>query len=109
MLSESILMAAAAALVLASGSGQAATAPCAPKNADPVDAVRRMYAAAMAGDRAGTVGAFAPEGFLFDGGARFSPEAITDLILKGEAAGLKPQWAVVAPESHTACDLAWAT
>jgi hypothetical protein len=94
---------------LAFGAGPASAATCAPPGAVPVDAVRQMYAAAMAGNRAGTIAAFAPEAFLFDGGARFTPEAITDLILKGEASGMTPQWNIMDPESHTACDLAWAT
>jgi hypothetical protein len=94
---------------LAFGAGPASAATCAPPGAEPVDAVRQMYAAAMAGNRAGTIAAFAPEAFLFDGGARFTPGAITDLILRAEAAGTTPQWNIVDPESHTACDLAWAT
>ncbi len=97
-----------AALALGGGPTFAGAA-CAPKGSEPVDAVRRMYAAAMAGDRAGTLAAFAPDGFLFDGGARFTPEAIADLILKAEAAWTKPEWTVVGSESHAACDLAWAT
>jgi hypothetical protein len=68
-----------------------------------------MYAAAMAGDRAKTLAVFDPEAYLFDGGVRFTPEAITDFVLKTEAAGTKPYWAIFDPESHTACDLAWAT
>jgi len=68
-----------------------------------------MYAGAMAGDRAKTLAAFDHDGFLFDGGVRFTPEAITDFILKAEAAGTRPQWRIEGVESHTACDLAWAT
>jgi hypothetical protein len=99
--------AAVAAVAIAAGAAQAAT--CAPAGADPVDAIRQMYAGAMAGDRAKTLAAFDPEAYLFDGGVRFTPEAITDFILKAEAAGTKPYWAIFGPESHTACDLAWAT
>ncbi len=99
----------AAALALAASVGTAAAQTCAPASAEPVDAVRQMYAAAMAGDRAKTVAAFTSEGYLFDGGARFTPEGIADFILKAEAAGVKPRWNVVAPESHVTCDLAWAT
>ncbi len=94
-----------AALLLPAG---AACAACAPKDASPVEAVRQMYAGAMAGDRARTLAAFDPDGFLFDGGKRFTPEAIADLILKSEAAGITPSWAVEGVESHTVCDLAWA-
>jgi hypothetical protein len=95
--------AAVAAVAIAAGAAQAAT--CAPAGADPVDAIRQMYAGAMAGDRAKTLAAFDPEAYLFDGGVRFTPEAITDFILKAEAAGTKPYWAIFGPESHTACDL----
>ncbi len=97
----------AAAITIAAGAAHAT--PCAPSGADPVDAVRQMYAGAMAGDRARTLAVFDPEAYLFDGGVRFTPEAITDFILKAEAAGTKPYWAISDPESHTACDLAWAT
>jgi hypothetical protein len=102
-----ILLAAVAAITTAAGAAHAA--PCAPSGADPVDAIRQMYAGAMAGDRAKTLAAFAPEAYLFDGGVRFTPEAITDFVLKAEAAGTKGYWAVFDPETHTACDLAWAT
>ena len=88
---------------------KAQAANCAPRDAEPVDAVRQMYAGAMNGDRAKTVAAFDREGFLFDSGARYTPEAIADLILKGEAAGTKFQWKIEEAESHAACDLAWAT
>jgi len=101
------LLAAVAAIAI--GAGAAHAAPCAPSGAAPVDAIHQMYAGAMAGDRAKTLAAFAPEAYLFDGGVRFTPEAITDFILKAEAAGTKPYWAIFDPESHIACDLAWAT
>ncbi len=104
-----LLAPAAIAAALAIGAGAAQAAPCAPSGADPVDAIRQMYAGAMAGDRAKTLAAFAPEAYLFDGGVRFTPEAIIDFILKAEAAGTKPYWAIFDPERHTACDLAWAT
>ncbi|HEY2658267.1 MAG TPA: hypothetical protein VGI79_00990 [Caulobacteraceae bacterium] len=74
-----------------------------------MDAVRQMYAGAMAGDRAKTLATFDREGFLFDGGVRFTPDAIVDFILKAEAAGAKPLWKIEGAESHAACDLAWAT
>jgi len=102
-----ILLAAIAGIAIGSGAAHAAT--CAPSGADPVDAIRQMYAGAMAGDRTKTLAAFAPEAYLFDGGVRFTPEAITDFVLKAEAAGTKGYWAVFDPETHTACDLAWAT
>ena len=98
-----------AAAALAAGAGPAPAAPCAPASADPVDAVRRMYAGAMAGDRARTLAAFAPDGYLFDGGARFTPQGITDFILKAEAAGVTPRWSIETPDVHAACDIAWAT
>jgi len=87
-----VLLAAVAAIAI--GAGAAHAAPCAPSGADPVDAIRQMYAAAMAGDRAKTLAVFAPKAYLFDGGVRFTPEAITDFVLKAEAAGTKPYWAI---------------
>jgi hypothetical protein len=96
-----------AAIALITRAASAAT--CAPKNAEPVNAVREMYAGAMAGDRAKTIDAFDQNGFLFDGGERFTPEAITNEILNAEAAGTKFLWRIDGAESHTVCDLAWAT
>jgi len=100
---------AAAAATLALGPVAAHAAACAPAGAEPVDTIRQMYAGAMAGDRARTLAAFDPEGYLFDGGVRYTPQAITDLILRAEAAGVKPVWAIESVESHPACDMAWAT
>jgi len=97
------------AAAIAIGVGQASAATCAPKDAEPVDAVRQMYAGAMAGDRAKTLAAFDREGFLFDVGERFTPETITEKILSAESAGTKFLWSVDGAESHAACDLAWAT
>lgn len=94
---------------LVSSTSVAMARPCAPQSADPVDAVRQMYSAAMAGDRVRTVAAFTPDGYLFDGGVRFTPEGIAGVILKAEVAGLKPRWNIEDPESHVACDLAWTT
>jgi hypothetical protein len=96
------------AVALAFGPTAAHAAVCAPTDADPVDAVRKMYAGAMAGDRAEMLNAFDRDAFLFDGGVRFTPEAITELILKAEAAGTKPRWRIEAAESHVTCAVAWA-
>lgn len=101
------IFACAAAMTLATGS--AVAAPCAPQVAEPVDTIRQMYAAITAGDRAATLALFEPQAYLFDVGTRYTPETLTDLILKLEAAGTKPQWRVESGESHQACDTAWAT
>jgi hypothetical protein len=100
---------AVAALTFVAGTGIASAGPCAPASADPVDAIRRMYAGAMDGDRARTIATFDQDAYLFDGGARFTPEGITDFILKAEATGVTPRWSIDAAESHATCDLAWAT
>jgi len=63
------------------GAGFASASTCAPRGAEPVDTVRQMYEGAMAGDRAKTLANFDSEGFLFDGGARYTPEGIIDVIL----------------------------
>lgn len=95
--------------VIVGTAGAAKAAICAPPSAEPVQTVRQMYAGAMAGDRSRTLAAFDRDGYLFDGGVRFTPEAITDFILKAEAGGTTPLWRIEGVESHTACDLAWAT
>ena len=103
-----VLASVSCTVAFAFGVGEAQAADCAPRDSDPVDAVRQMYAGAMNGDRAKTVSVFDREGFLFDGGARFTPEGIADVILRGEAAGTKFQWKIEEAESHAACDFAWA-
>jgi len=95
--------------LIALGSTPATAATCAPAQANPEAAVRQMYAAIAAGDRAQTIAAFTEDAYLFDGGKRFTPAGITDTILQAEAAGLKPRWTVETPDSHVACDLAWTT
>lgn len=95
----------AAGLVLGAQAGVAAD--CAPKGADPLAAAHRMYAGLMAGDKAATLAAFDAEGAMFDGGQRFTPEALVDLILKIERDGSKMAWRINEHETHTACDLAW--
>jgi hypothetical protein len=89
--------------------GPALAASCAPLGPDPVETIRQMYAAATVGDRAGTLAVFDPDAYLFDVGKRYTPAALTDLILKTEAAGTRPQWHVDDAETHIACDQAWAT
>lgn len=98
-----------AAAVLGVSAQSATAAGCAPKGAEPSDAVRRMYAGAMAGDRAATLAEFAPKAQLFDGGVRFTPEALVEVILKAEAGGTKPTWRISGVEAHVSCDMAWAT
>ena len=103
------LVYAALCSLIALGSTPATAATCAPAQANPEAAVRQMYAAIAAGDRARTIAAFTEDAYLFDGGKRFTPAGITDTILQAEAAGLKPRWTVESPDSHVACDLAWTT
>ncbi|MDB5575508.1 MAG: hypothetical protein JWR80_684 [Bradyrhizobium sp.] len=55
------------AAALALGPAAAHVAACAPKGAEPVDAVRKMYAGAMTGDRAKMLDAFERDAFPFDG------------------------------------------
>jgi hypothetical protein len=90
-------------------SGPALAAACAPQGPDPVDTVRRMYAAVTIGDRAATLAVFDADAYLFDVGKRYTPAALIDLILKIEAAGTRPQWHVDDAETHIACDQAWST
>jgi len=103
-----VLASAGGAAALLFGLGCSAATNCAPGTAEPVDAIRHMYEGAMAGDRAKTLANFDTEAFMFDGGARFTPDGIMDVIIKSEAAGMKPVWTVEGVESHVSCDLAWA-
>ncbi len=97
------------AAVLAISSHAVSAATCAPQGPDPVDTIRQMYGAVTAGNRASALTLFDRDAYLFDVGKRFTPETLIDLILKMEASGTRPQWHVELPESHRACDTAWAT
>jgi hypothetical protein len=98
-------IAACAAFALADA---AQAAPCAPASAArPVETVRTMYAAAMAGDKVGMTAAFAPEFHAFDQGKRYSANQFGGLIDYLKANHLTMTWTINSPQETVSCDVAW--
>jgi hypothetical protein len=99
-----------AALVLAALPGAALADTCAPASAPrPAATVEAMYAAAMAGDKAGMAATFAPGFYAFDGGRRFSAEEFVGIVDLLKATKTTMTWTVNAPDEKIACDIAWVT
>lgn len=86
----------------------AQAAPCAPASAPhAVETVRAMYAAAMAGDKAGMVATFGPGFRAFDTGKAYSAEAFSGLVDYLKSAHVTMAWTVIEPHETVACDVAW--
>ena len=72
-----------------------------------VDAVSTMFAAAHTEDVAKFDSAIAPGFYIFDGGSRFTGEALMELLKKEHAAGKRYEWNVTEPDVHISGDTAW--
>ena len=72
-----------------------------------VDAVSTMFAAARTEDVAKFDSAIAPDFYMFDGGSRFTGEALMELLKKQHAAGKRYEWNVTEPDVHISGDTAW--
>jgi hypothetical protein len=71
--------------------------------------VQAMFSALATGDAKTARRYFAPDFYLFDGGARFDADGILALIQTSQHAGKSYRWTVTAPQVHFACRLAWIT
>jgi ketosteroid isomerase-like protein len=72
-----------------------------------VDAVSTMFAAARTEDVAKFDSAIAPGFYIFDGGSRFTGEALVELLKKQQAAGKRYEWNITEPDVHISGDTAW--
>ncbi len=103
----------AAVVVLAGAALAADSAVCpaaAPDDqAQVVQALQTMYAAAMTDDLARFHSAAAPDFYAYDGGKRFEGDAIMAMVKDLHAAGNIYVWKVTDPEVHITCGLAWVT
>ncbi len=104
--------AAAAPPPSAIGPGAAERKPTAASAVDKVqvtDAVSSMFAAATADDLAKFRSIAAPDFYAFDGGKRFTGDALMELIKTLHASGKVYVWNVTEPEVHIYRDIAWIT
>ena len=72
-----------------------------------VNAVDTLFAAARTDDLAKFDSVVTPDFYIFDGGARFSGEAIMALIKSEHAAGKRYEWNVTDPDVHINGETAW--
>lgn len=72
-----------------------------------VDTVRTMFAAARTEDVAQFDSVIAPGFCIFDGGSRFTGEALMELLKKQHAAGKHYEWNATEPDVHIGGDTAW--
>src|SRR3569623_2259075 len=99
-----------AAMVLATLPSAAQADTFAPASAPrPAATVEAMYAAAMAGDKAGMAATFAPGFYAFDGGRRYSAGEFVGIIDLLKTSKTRMVWTVNAPDEKIACDVAWVT
>jgi len=68
-----------------------------------------MFVAARADDLPALLALTTPDFYAYDGGKRFTAQALMDFIKKLHAAGKHYEWNVTNPEAHVACNMAWVT
>jgi Domain of unknown function (DUF4440) len=101
-----------AIIVVLCGSLSAQTRPCTTTTADEtrvVDVMRQMYVAATNDDMALFHRVAATDFYAFDGGHRFTGDALMELIQSAHKAGKHYVWTVNEQEVHLACNDAWIT
>lgn len=106
------LMALVCTALLGSGYANADEAACAPMPASQqqvADVLRQMYAAAQKDDLALFQTLATPDFYAFDGGGRFTGEALMGMVKKLHAQGAKFEWTVPDPDVHVICNVAWVT
>lgn len=92
------------------GAGNVYAARCSTTQADNsrvVDAVKQMYIAAANDDVALFHRIAATDFYAFDGGHRFTGDALMELIQSAHKAGKHYVWTVNEPDVHLACNDAW--
>jgi hypothetical protein len=72
-----------------------------------VDAVKGIFAAAAVDDLARFHAVVAPGFYIYDAGARFDGDAIMTLIKAQHAKGRRYEWNVTEPDVHVIGDTAW--
>jgi ketosteroid isomerase-like protein len=100
----------AVVLLASAGSAQASVVQsCAPKDADPVQTVRQLYAAVTRGDTAAVSRMFAPGFYVFDHGRRMTGAELASQVDEIRKQKIPYIWTVEDAEGHVTCDTAWVT
>jgi ketosteroid isomerase-like protein len=107
---HSVFIATAALLTSTIGVGAAdQPGPSAADQVQVTEAIRLFFAAAAADDLDKLHAVTAPNFYAFDGGGRFTRDALMDMIKAAHAAGKVYVWTVNEPEVHISGDSAWIT
>ena len=97
-------------LWMAAAGAEAATASASPSDkADVVQTMRAMFAAITTDDAAKFRALTSADFYTFDGGKRFTGDALLELINAHHVAGKVYVWNVTEPEVHLHGDIAWIT
>ena len=75
--------------------------------ADVVETMRAMYAAATVDDLEKMHSVTTADFYAFDGGKRFDGDALFELVKSAHAAGTVFVWTVTEPDVHLSCNVAW--
>lgn len=106
-------LAAILSAALVSTAASAANAPGCPAAATDqnqvVEAMRTMYAAAIADDLPRFHTVAAPDFYAFDGGTRYDGDALMNMIKAFHDKGTVFVWSVTQPHVESDCHLAWIT
>jgi uncharacterized protein DUF4440 len=74
-----------------------------------VETMRTMYAAATTDDLVKFHTVAAPDFYAFDGGKRYDGDALITMVKSFHDQGYSFQWTVADPHIEATCDLAWIT
>jgi ketosteroid isomerase-like protein len=109
--SSQTFLIAAATLLISTIAAAAADhpGPSGPDQTRVTEAVRSFFAAAAADDVDKLHAVTTRDFYAFDGGGRFTGDALMDLIKAAHAAGKIYVWTVNEPEVHISGDVAWIT
>jgi SnoaL-like domain len=104
---RNIFAAFAIVLFVAVGSSHGQQRALSADQAQVVDTVKAVFAAATVDDLAKFHAVVGPGFYLYDAGARFDGDAIMTLIKAQHAKGTRYEWNVTEPDVHVISDTAW--
>jgi hypothetical protein len=89
------------------GTAKAQLKSITPDQAQVVDSVSTIFAAALTDDVAKFDSVIAPGFYMYDGGARFNGDSVMALIKAQHEAGKRYEWNVTEPDVHIMRKTAW--
>jgi hypothetical protein len=87
-----------------------AASGCAPAEmakADVLGVINNLFAAFRTDSQDVIQQITTPDFYAYDGGMRFSAQAMFEFIKNGHASGKRWEWSVTEPDVHVACNVAW--